>query len=147
MKVILRKDVANVGVRHDVVDVSNGYAQNYLLRNELAEVATKGKLKQIEMRQEAKEKELEAAKERIEAGIAKLKGKPLTVRASANEKDTLFEAISIETIAAHLRDVLDVDIPVEALVLEEHIKTLGEHEVKIVVGEKHVPFTVKVEQK
>lgn len=145
MKVILRKDVAGVGLKNEVKEVSNGYAQNFLIGRGLAEAATSAKIQRAEKFASERQAQLEAEKEALTAGIAKLKGGALIIHATANEKDHLFEALSTETIAAHLRDVLGVSIEAGAVKVSGPIKELGDYTVEVTAGDSKLPIKIKVE--
>ena len=143
MKVILKKDVANVGGKGHVADLANGFAHHLIARG-VAELATPGKVARAEKVVEARRAELEREREALESGIAKLDG-PLTIHANANEKEHLFEAVSAETIAAHLKDVVGVAVDAGAIVIAEPIKTLGEHTVHVAVGGEKTPVVLTVQ--
>lgn len=147
MKIILRKDVANVGRKNEVKDVSDGYAQNFLIGRGLAELATPEKIKKAEKAAAHKQAEHQAAQDALEDGLSKLQNEPLIIRATANEKEHLFEAVSAETIAAHLKDVVNVAVSSSAIVISEPIKTLGVHSVSIAVGNSHVPLKIDIQSK
>lgn len=145
MRVILKKDVAGVGLKSEVKEVANGYAQNFLIGRGLAEVATPAKVKQAEKHAAKRAAEFEAAKTALEEALSKLGGDGLTIRATANEKDHLFEAINAEAVAAHLKDVAGADVDASAITIETPIKELGEYTVQVTVGAEAVPVKIKVE--
>jgi len=145
MKVILLRDVAKVGLKNEVKEVSNGYAQNFLIQRGLAEVATAKKIDAAQKHTQARAAQQEADKGALEDGLAKLKGKGLVVRATANEKEHLFEAVSAEVVAAHLKDVVGVAVEADQIVITEPIKELGEHSVHVKVGGSEVKVLLNVE--
>lgn len=145
MKVILKKDVANVGIKNEVVEVSNGYAQNHLIARGLAEVATPKKVAHAEKLVASRRVEMEAAKEALVSGMKKVDGDGLVIRANANEKDHLFEAVSAHTIAAHLKDIIGVEVSSDAIHIKSPIKELGEHEVSVSVGAEKVLVKISVQ--
>lgn len=145
MKVILLKDVAKVGLKDEIKDVSSGYAQNFLIQRGLAEAATAGKIAQIEKNVAGRIAQQEERKGALEEGLAKLKGKGLVIRATANEKEYLFEAVSADVIATHLTGIIGVDVAAENIQIKSPIKELGEHTVNVRVGDAHVGVILKVE--
>lgn len=147
MKVILTKDVANVGVKNEVKEVANGYAQNFLIAQGLAEVATPAKIKLAEQKVQERLAKLAAQKEAIEKALETLKGEAITIHATANEKDHLFEAVSADTVAAHMRDITGAEVAADMIVIDEPIKELGEYTVHIAVGGEKVAVQLKVEGK
>jgi len=98
MKVLLRQDVPNLGVIGDVVEVSAGYARNYLLPQHVAITPTPANLKRVE---EEKVQRDVAAKQRLEtlkALAAKIAGTSVTIKAKANELGHLFGSVNVEHI-------------------------------------------------
>ena len=144
MKVILLKDVVNVGQKGSVKEVSDGYAQNFLIARGLAEQATTEKitkLKNLE-EQEAKIRASEAAA--LGALVQSLEGKQLEIKARATEKGGLFKAIGALDIARALLEQTEKNIPVEVIKLEKPLKEVGEHLVELVLGEARARVTVVV---
>lgn len=131
MKVILLEDVKGHGVAGEVVDVSPGYARNYLLPRGLAEEATKQNLARAKNRQRAeakkREQELKEAKE-----LAKtLSGLTVTLTAKSGESGKLFGSITSQEIAEALKTQHGVELDRRKIVLEEPIKTLGDAELDV----------------
>jgi large subunit ribosomal protein L9 len=130
VKVILREQVDNLGDRGEIVTVAPGYARNYLLPKGYAYEATPGNLKQIEHQRRAwaavEGREIEAA----EALARKIGAETLTLTKKAGESGTLYGSVTNAELAELLgRRGLDIDR--RRIVLEEPIKTLGEHTVKV----------------
>ncbi len=147
MKVLLIKTVDTLGTPGEVVNVAAGFARNYLLPQKLAVLATKGSLKMADTLKAAtiaKEKELNKAAEVL---AAKIKDLTLDFSAKADENGQLFGGISEREIAAALLEK-DFKIDKQQIVLEAHIKNIGEHKVQIkILGELVETITVKVEAK
>ncbi len=144
MKVILLKDVAKVGLKNEVKEVSAGFAQNFLIQRGLAEPATAKKIERAEKHTDERLAKQEADKKVLEDGIRKLKGEGLVIRATANEKEHLFEAVSAEVIAAHIKDVIGVEIYAEQINISQPIKELVEHTVNVRVGENELPVLLNI---
>ena len=106
MKVVLLKDVKNVGKRDDILTVSDGYARNFLFPQKLAAEATPGALKEIQRKraaQDAREAELLAeAKQKAEA----LKGKVIALEVKCGEKGRLYGSVTFR-VAVFRRDHAD----------------------------------------
>lgn len=131
MKVILNKEIKSLGARGAVVEVSDGYARNYLLPKGLAKEATAGNLKEIELvkhRQERqKEQELLKAKE-----LAKLiEGKTVQISGKAGENGKLFGSITSKEIAEILESRYKVAVDKRKIELKEHIKALGVYPITV----------------
>lgn len=131
MRVILLKDVPQVGRRHEVKTVSDGYAANFLFPRKLAEIATEGNLKRMDIlkKQAEGEKALELAllKKNLEA----LKEKKLEIEARSNEQGHLFEGIHAKEIVAALKQNLRIDLDAEYIKLKSPLKKTGEHTIDI----------------
>lgn len=142
MKVIFLKDVLRVAKRHDIKEMSDGYARNFLFPKKLAEPATPQTLAQFQKRQllhaETKEKEGTAFKNLVE----KLSQTPLHFKMKVGEKGTAFGSVSKAKIVEVLKK-LGVEVNKDWIDMEDHIKTTGEHMVKIkfphkIIGEIQV---------
>lgn len=135
MKIILKEDVAKLGSKDQVVEVSDGYARNFLLPRKLAVIADAGQrkkaneLKQTEARHVAKE--IEEAKHLAEK-IGKI---VCTIKAKAGESDKLFGSVTSQDIAQALeKDGLSIDK--RKIEIEKSIKELGTYQVPIKVAEE-----------
>lgn len=131
MKVILLKDVKGHGVAGEVVDVSPGYARNYLLPRGFAEEATKQNLARAKSRQKAekkrREQEFKEAKELVET----LSNITVTLKAKSGESGKLFGSITSKEIAEALKDQHGIELDRRKIVLDEPIKTLGVMELDV----------------
>ena len=130
MEVILLEEVAGLGSRGATVKVSPGYARNYLLPRKLAITAagnTGNLFKTLAKQRESRDAKLRAE---AEAFAARLTGTHLTIPALAGEEGVLFGSVTAAEICeALVRKNLPVDR--RQVHLEEHLKTLGVHEVSI----------------
>lgn len=130
MKVILSKQVKGLGKPGDVVEVSDGYAQNYLVPRELASIATPGALKDLGHKKAAisrrEEKELSEAKNIASA----LSRKAVTITAKAGEKGHLYGSITAKDVADAVLSQTSLRLDRKKIELVDPIKELGEHEVK-----------------
>jgi len=147
MKILLKKDVANVGRKGDIKEVSNGYAQNFLIGRGLAEIATPAKEKQAQQLSAQRAQQQRSSKEALEGALKKLKGNALVIHAIANEKDHLFEAVHANVIVEHIKDVLGVAVNEDAILIDTPMKELGEYTVHVAVGDEKLPVQIRVEGK
>jgi len=134
MKVLLRQDVPNLGVIGDIVEVSAGYARNYLLPQNLGVAPTAANLKRIE--EEAQQREL-AAKQRLntlKALAAKMTGLSVTIKAKANEQGNLFGSVNEEHIVEALAEEGYKVAPAQ-VALAAPIRTLDKFRVPIKLAE------------
>ena len=143
MKVILLQELKGKGGEGDVVDVAPGFANNYLLPQKVAILATKGNLKQLEQRKHniAKREENRLA----DAGKIKetLDGALVKVEAKVGEEGQLFGSVTAQMIADAIKAVTDVDVDRRRIELGHAIKTAGQHEVTISLY-RDIKTTVKL---
>jgi large subunit ribosomal protein L9 len=127
MKVIFLKDVRGVGRAHEIKNVADGYAINFLFKQKLAEPATDEKVQAIESKAKAHEAELEKQEAELTQKVLSLRGKRVVLKARATEKGGLFKAIAGKDIMKAIKDEHGVELPEDAFTFPEHIKTIGEH--------------------
>ncbi len=131
MKVIFLKDVRGVGRAHDIKNVADGYATNFLFRNKLAEPATEEKVAKLESEKAAHDAELEKAESELVQKINSLRGKTVTIKARATEKGGLFKSITGKDVVHAIVVEHKVAIPESVVEITEHIKTTGSHTVAL----------------
>ncbi|HJL15875.1 MAG TPA: 50S ribosomal protein L9 [Sandaracinaceae bacterium LLY-WYZ-13_1] len=144
VNVVLRDDVENLGRSGELVSVKPGYARNYLIPRGLAAIATHGNVKQIEHEKEMAIKR--AAKQRAgaEKQAAELSAVSVEIEAQAGDTGKLFGSVGSKDIAEALA-AKGVEVDRKKLLLDEPIKELGEHEVKLKLGyEVNATITVNV---
>ncbi|HOQ37956.1 MAG TPA: 50S ribosomal protein L9 [Acetivibrio sp.] len=147
MKVILKEDVKGLGTKESLVNVSDGYARNYLIPKGLAVEATSANMNVMKSKKEAekakKDRELAQAKELAE----KLKDVVVVIKAKAGENGKLFGSITGKDISDYLKKNHKFDIDKKKIALPDSIKALGtyEAEVKLYSGVS-TKLTVKIEQ-
>ena len=127
MRVILRKDLKAVGKAGEIVDVSNGYARNYLLPRGIAHEATAGNLAQAAQVKAAQTKRDEKLLAEAKDLAARLEGTPTVIAAKAGEGGRIFGAVTNAQIAEALKAALGIDIDRHKIELAEPIKTVGDH--------------------
>lgn len=131
MKVILAKDVETLGHKGEVVDVSDGYARNFLVPKGVALVASKGALKQAEQMRRAREEGMRKAKEEAVAKVALLGSSPIYISARAGEEGKLFGSVTKNDIARAVQDQLEQDIDARQVRLDESLRRLGTFSVEV----------------
>ncbi len=105
MRVILLKDVENLGKKFDVKEVKNGYARNFLIPKGLAKAATKQALKWIETQKEIKTTKDEEELKKIQADASTIDGLEVIIPVKIGEKDQLFENINSQKISEKLKEM------------------------------------------
>jgi large subunit ribosomal protein L9 len=145
MKVILRSDVSTLGKRGDILDVSDGYARNYLVPKGLAMKASVGAEAQAASMRRARD--LRDAQDRAaaEALATTLVPKVITLAARAGTEGRLFGSVTASDIAAAVEAQTNVVIDRRKIVLAEPIKTLGTHTVPVKLhADVEFPVTLDV---
>jgi large subunit ribosomal protein L9 len=131
MKVLLKVDVKSLGKKNDVVDVSEGYARNYLIPRNQAVIATDGVLRGVEeqKKNEKKREDREVAEAKALAG--KLSSLKVEIIVKAGEGGRLFGSVAGKDIADTLKRIHNIDIDKRKIELSEPIKSLGAFKVPI----------------
>ena len=131
MKVILTKDHHELGINGSLVEVSEGYARNYLIPNSLAVIATKNVMTHYEDRKKARANKEAAIRERARELAAKIGELGLTVNAKVGEEGRLFGAVTNKDIAQHLAEQHKLEIDKKQIEIPFAIKAVGDHSVNI----------------
>lgn len=130
MKVILKQDVKGTGKKGDLVEVSDGYARNFLLKKGLAEIATASGINEITQRRVAEEyhraEYIKAQKELA----SKLQGQEVIVAIKAGENGRVFGSVTTAHIASAL-SAAGYDIDKKKISLKENIKNVGDFEAEV----------------
>ena len=144
MKVLLRADVDRVGKRGDIIDVAGGFARNHLLPTGKAIIASDGVEAQAAAMRRSRDLRDARDREGSETVAKTLVGNTVTIRArAANEK--LFGSVSAADIVRHVEEQTGAVIDRHDLVLEDPIKTVGEHNVRVeLIGGVVFELTVNV---
>jgi large subunit ribosomal protein L9 len=131
MKLILTHDVDNLGEAGEVVDVADGYGNNFLMPRGLAMRATKGALADAEAISRARRTREARSVAEAEERQAELERRPVTVQANAGEDGTLYGSIGTTVIAKAVSDQLGLSIDRRKIMLDKPLKELGEHPVGV----------------
>lgn len=130
MKVLLCGDVKKLGWLGDIVEVSEGYARNYLLPQGRAVVATEANIRAIAREKAGRAEQRIRERGRLEEAAKAVAGAEAVIAAKANEEGNLFGSIVPRQIAANLRSQ-GFEVADEVVQLPEHIKCVGTHEVTL----------------
>jgi large subunit ribosomal protein L9 len=144
VKVVLTADVASLGNRGEIVDVSDGYARNYLLPRDLAQKATSGAVasaaKAVASRAATERKALEEAQDLATA----LSGQRVVLAAQAGDEGRLYGSVTLADVAEGIRKFTGISIDRKHIELPQPIKTIGLHEVQIRLHPE-VEFSVNID--
>ena len=134
MKVILQQDIKGQGKKGQMVEVSEGYARNFLLPRKMAVPATADAINTMNLKEKAKKAEEARQKALAEETAEKLKECMVKLTARAGAGGKLFGAVTTKEISEGLQKQFGIDIPKQKLVLEDPIKAFGNYEVKARLG-------------
>jgi large subunit ribosomal protein L9 len=123
MKLLLRRDISKVGLAGDVVDVSEGYARNYLIPQQLGVEPTKANMKRIEEDKRLAEEERKQKRVALEARATRLRDVEVTIAAACNPEGHLYGSVGPREIAAALRDE-GHDVETKQVKLHEPLRQL-----------------------
>lgn len=130
IKVILLKDIDNLGRRYDIKVVKLGYARNFLLPKGLVKIATKENLKWLERELEKISEKEEKELQKFQEIASKIDGLEVVFELRVGENDELFESVTASKISKKLKE-MGFDVTKDQILLPKPIKSLGEFPVKI----------------
>jgi len=145
MKIILLKDVPKVGKRHDVKEVSPGFARNLLFSKNLAVEATPQALERINKQKANIEVEQKVQHDLLMKNLEDLAKVNIILSEKANEKGHLFAQVHKKEIVEAVKEQSGLSISEELILLEEPIKEVGSHSIKVGSGKKEVEFVVDIQ--
>ncbi len=141
MRVILKEDVRNVGKKDQILNVSDGYARNFLFPKKLAIEANNSSLNELNLKKQSEEHrklvELEESKDLAK----KLEGKTIKIIVKTGDNGKLFGTVTNKEIAKEISEQLNLKVDKKKIVLDEPIKSLGTFNVDIKL---HSKVTAKV---
>ena len=127
MKVILIADVKGQGKKNDIVNVSDGYARNYLIKNKLAVEATSSMVNSLEISKKADEHRKAVEKAEAQALAQRINGMNVVVKIKVGETGKLFGALNTQSVADALKEQ-GVEIDKKKIVI---IKSVGTYDVVV----------------
>lgn len=131
MKVILLEDVKSLGKKGQIVDVSDGYARNFILAKKLGLEATSKNLNDLKLKKAHEDKLAAQRLQEAKDFAAKLEGLQVTLKIKGGEGGKLFGSISSKEIAEAAKEQLGLEIDKKKLVLPNPIKAIGTTDVPV----------------
>ena len=145
MKVVLRQDVENLGEKGSVKNVADGYARNYLIPKGMAVVATPGELKVVATNDAVKQRKVLRQEQELQGLAERISGQKVEFEARAGGNGRLFGSITNGDIAEKLSAAIGTEVDRRKIVIDEPIRTIGEHPVTVhLVGKLRPQVTVVV---
>lgn len=137
MKVIMIRDVKDIGRKGEIIDVVDGYARNFLLPKGFAEVATAARLVSMQREKMGQKRQQELQANEFEALAGTLGHVRVTIPAAASKKGTLFGRVTGTMVCAALAQQGHV-VPESCIIFPSPITTLGNHTITIKLSAAHV---------
>lgn len=136
MKVILTQDVKGSGKKGELIEVSDGYARNYLLARKLAIEASAQNMNVLKAKEAAAAHRAQVEREQAEAAAKTLAGKSVKIMAKAGNGGKLFGSVTSKEVSDELKKQLGVDVDKKKIVLGADIKSFGTYtaDVKLYTG-------------
>ena len=145
MKVLLLADVKGQGKKGEVINVSDGYANNFLIKKGLGVVATADKINSVDIHNKAVEKQKAAEKQKAQEDANRLKGQTITIVASTGAQGKMYGSITNKEIAEELTK-LGYAVDKKQVVLKDPIRVKGNYTVTVkLYAEISTTITVVVE--
>ncbi len=147
MKVILLQDIRGQGKKGQLVEVSDGYARNFLFPRKLAQEATADNVNTMRMNDKAKQEKEQRARENAAKLASQLREMTLEVYAKGGGAGRLFGSVTTQEISDALK-AKGIDLDRRKIVIDEPIKTVGAYTVKCKLGyEINAPLKLEVKEK
>lgn len=131
MKVVLLKDVKGSGKKGELVNVSDGYARNYLLPRNLAKEANAQVMNELKSAEDAKNYKIKKETEAARAAAKTIEGKTIKMFAKAGQGGKLFGSITSKEISDELKRLYKVDVDKRKIILENDIKAFGTYQCEV----------------
>jgi large subunit ribosomal protein L9 len=143
MKVVLLQDVKKMGKKGDVIEVSDGYGRNVLIRKGLGVEGTKANLNTASQRKEAKDFKDKVAADEAVIMASQLKKVKLVIKVQSGEDGRIFGSVTGKDISEALKAQYKFDLDKKNIRLKSPIKTTGEYDVEVWVHQQ-VTSTIHV---
>ena len=148
MKVVLLADVQGRGKKGELVNVSDGYARNYLFPHKLAKEANAQAMSELKNAEQARQHKIEVEKAAAKEAVEKINGKTLKLYAKAGQGGRLFGSVTAKEISEELKKSYGLQVDKRKIDLSSDIKSFGtfECEVKFYTGISAKIFVMVSEQ-
>ncbi len=145
MKVILLQDVPDVGRKGEVQEVSKGFARNFLLKNNLAKVATASDEANAKRAAERNAAQIEADRQNNALLASKLKDANITITPSkVTSAGKLFGSLSEKDVAVAVKEQLSLTLDPKTILLSEPLKKVGSYTARIILGGSSAELTINI---
>jgi len=131
MKVILLQDIKGTGKKDQIIEVSDGFARNYLFPKKMAREANAASLNAVQKAKSAEAHREQVRREEAEALAARIKGRVITVNARAGEAGRLYGSVTAQEVTDALATQFDVKLDKRRVELPEPVRTVGDSEISV----------------
>lgn len=145
MKIILLKDVAKVGKRHEIKNIADGHAQNFIIPRGLGIPATDANVRKIETIKIASDSDRSVQETLLVKNLEALADATITLSGKANEKGHLFAGVHKDEIVEAVKKQTNIDIHPDFLMLDKPFKETGNHIVVVQAGGKKANLKLTIE--
>ena len=135
MKVILLQDVKKQGKKDQIIDVSDGYANNFLIKNGLAVAATETSRQRLAKELDIRQKEEDANIAKCEQNKKEIEKLNIEIKVKTGEQDKVFGTVSSKQICEELKK-RGFEIDKKKIILDHQLNSLGTHNVEIALHKK-----------
>ena len=131
MKILLTEDVKKLGKKGEIVDVSDGYAKNFILHKKLGIEANKAVLNEWQVKKGSEDNRKRKEEEQAKAQAAELNGKAIVIRTKTGEGGRLFGSITAKDVAEALEKQLNLKVDKKKIQMPDSIKGVGDFTIVI----------------
>jgi large subunit ribosomal protein L9 len=131
MKVLLLKDIDNLGNKYDVVEVKNGYGMNFLIPQKMALIANQANINKLENLKRAEAKKLASMIDIFKENAKLIEAKVFEIGAKVGTTDKIFGSVTNVQLANKIKEDLGLDVDRKVIEIDEEVKTLGTHTAKV----------------
>lgn len=148
MKVVLLQDVKSQGKKNDIIEVSEGYARNFLFPKKLAVVADAKAVNDIKNKKSSEAHKIEVERENAKKTAQKLSETTVTILADGGQDGRFYGAVTSKDIAEALKNQAGVDVDKRKIVLDAPIKAFGSYKIDVKLYQEITgKVTVSVKEK
>ncbi len=145
MKIILLKDIAKVGKRHEIKNIADGHAQNFIIPRGFGIPATEANVKKIEALKNTSDADRQVQEALLAKNLETISALTITISGKANEKGHLFAGIHKDEIVEAVKKQANVTIHPDFIALDKPLKETGNHTVVIEAGGKKANLKLSIE--
>ncbi len=145
MKIILLKDVAKIGKKHEIKNIADGYAQNFIIPRGLGIPATEANVRKIEILKNTSDADRKVQEALLAKNLETIASLTVIISGKANDKGHLFAGIHKDEIVEAVKKQANVTIHPDFIVLDKPLKEIGNYEVLVEVGGKKANLKISIE--